>query len=92
MSRSRRKNPITTVACCRTSEMKEWKKACNRAMRRNINIDDDIGNNSAYKKIYDIWNSPSDGKMRHDNKKKWGTKGAQGEEHTDNEYRRWLKK
>jgi hypothetical protein len=66
MSRSRRKNPIRTVCGCTPHEMKNWKKSCNRRMRRNISVEEDIGNGSTYKKINDIWDSPSDGKYRMD--------------------------
>lgn len=41
--------------------MKEWKKQCNRGMRR-ISEEKEIPNGKYYKKVNDIWASPSDGK------------------------------
>jgi len=57
MSRSYKK-PFGTIAKTQVGEMKKWKKESNRSCRRK----DDLYDGSFYKKINDIWNSPSDGK------------------------------
>lgn len=55
MSRSTKK-PF--IGICSSNGMKEWKKQCNKKLRKN-NLDDDIS--KTWKKINDNWNSPKDG-------------------------------
>jgi len=61
MSRSRKKNPFTTIAVTQVGEMKAWKKMINRRIRR---LKDDIFDKSYVRKMSEIWTSPSDGKTR----------------------------
>ncbi len=67
MSRSKKKNPILPVCFVSYGAMKKWKKECNRKLRRNYDLKEDI--DKTYKKINDIWNSPSDGWWRSDDPK-----------------------
>jgi len=48
--------------------MKLWKKQCNRQIRR---ANKELANGNSYKKVHDIWTSPSDGKVWID----WHEKG-----------------
>lgn len=59
MSRSYKK-PFGPVA--RGSSMKKWRSESNRIIRRDKRYKD-ISDGNAYKKINDVWGSPSDGKM-----------------------------
>ena len=57
MSRSYRK-PYRNCCNVRSGEMKGWKKASNRIVRRK----DVVSNGMSYKKMNDVWGCPSDGK------------------------------
>ena len=63
MSRSIKKNPYVNTACCGRKGMTNWKKDCNRTIRRKP-IEDDLKD---YKKINDLWSAPNDGKHYFDN-------------------------
>lgn len=58
MSRSRKKYPIMWL-CGSSAAMKKWKKESNKRIRHC----DDVPSGKHYKKINDIWSSPSDGKI-----------------------------
>lgn len=60
MSRSRKKSCVVCVNHTSRGAMKKWKVMCNRKIRRSLLTED----SPVYKKISDIWNSPSDGKYR----------------------------
>jgi hypothetical protein len=47
--------------------MKQWKVKANRKLRR---LDVDIPNGRGYRKIEDVWGSPSDGKTWFEDDKK----------------------
>lgn len=63
MSRSRKKQPYFSCAD-RSKVMKKWKTFCNRSVRKNPS--EDV---KAYKKLHDVWQSPSDGKYYRDGPK-----------------------
>lgn len=65
MSRSRKK-PFGSICCVSRRAMKDWRTQNNRTMRRN---EDDLPDGNHYKRINDVWNSPSDGKCRYDDPK-----------------------
>ena len=64
MSRSYRKavdgKCLRTVCNCNAGVMKYWKKLSNGKVRR---TQGEIGNGVTYKRMNDVWMSPSDGKM-----------------------------
>lgn len=60
MSRSYRK-PYGPVA--RGASMKEWRRQAAKSVRNS----DDVANGSSYKKLEDVWGSPSDGKCYYGN-------------------------
>ena len=68
MSRSRKKVPVTWLCSNANGQMKLWKKQCNRQIRR---ANKELANGNSYKKVHDIWTSPSDGKVWID----WHEKG-----------------
>lgn len=63
MSRSRKK-PYGAIA---SGRMNWWKADSNRIVRRSV---DDIPDGRYYRRINDIWDSPSDGKCRYINDEK----------------------
>lgn len=67
MSRSYKKNPAGSVCHCTAGVMKQWKVKANRKLRR---LDVDIPNGRGYRKIEDVWGSPSDGKTWFEDDKK----------------------
>lgn len=73
MSRSHRKNPYGNVCQSDNGAMKEWKKQSNRKLRR-LAIDDNSPNGNHYRRINDIWSSPSDGKTYIGDWDKWKRK------------------
>ena len=62
MSRSRKKTPVSTVACCKSQ--KRDKRICNRAFRRKSKISLKQGRELPYRtrEIMDVWNFAGDGK------------------------------
>ena len=76
MSRSRKKTAVRTVCSARAGQMKRWKENCNKRVRRRP-VEEDIGNNTTYKRMNDVWTSPSDGKI-------WVNQ--------DKDYEKWLRK
>lgn len=72
MSRSTKK-AWRSVCNLQTSEMKKWKRNCNQLMRR-IPFDEEMPKFNQYKKLNDVWNSPSDGKMFCGDDTKWTRK------------------
>jgi hypothetical protein len=61
MSRSFKKNPVTSICKIREGEQKQWKGECNKKIRTM----DGIHSGSEYKKVTGgLWNAPSDGKQR----------------------------
>jgi predicted alpha/beta hydrolase len=69
MSRSYKKGYVG-VASHSNSTMKDWKRMCNRKIRR-ISMDDpdEWGYEKSYKKINDRWLSPEEGKNYWDSPK-----------------------
>lgn len=65
MSRSRKKNPISWM--CSGEHMKEWKRQVNRKIRH-LPLDATMQGYHKHK-FADIWLSPSDGKIKRDDKK-----------------------
>lgn len=70
MSRSRKKNPYISNTCRgdRTGMMKDWKRECNRNIRR-ISLDEEMPKNNLYKKMNNPWLAPNDGKHYWDDPK-----------------------
>jgi len=64
MTRSRKKNPYVSNTCCgdNAGAMKQWKKNCNRTVRRNDKNNDVPSQPSYYKKLNNAWSAPTDGK------------------------------
>lgn len=58
MSRSKKK-PYIHNCCVTSTAVKQWKKECNKKVRR-MSLDEDI--DKVYKKLSDPWLSPGDGK------------------------------
>ena len=67
MSRSYNKNPGGPVCQSDAGVMKQWKVKANRKLRR---LDVEIPNGKSYRKIEDVWGSPSDGKTWFEDDKK----------------------
>ena len=65
MSRSKRK--INIIPVC-SSSMKDWKKNASKMIRR-MAVDEEMLHNGQYKKLSDVWMSPSDGKYFSRNEK-----------------------
>ena len=59
MSRSKKKYPISFLCSVGRGEMKKWKTAQNRSIRRS---NQHIPSGGFYKRMSEIWNSPGDGK------------------------------
>ncbi len=59
MSRSRKKFPGGWFLS-HSKSMGKWKNQSNRAVRKK----DEVASGSTYRRISDIWDSPSDGKLR----------------------------
>lgn len=70
MSRSKKKYPYGWL-CSNSSAMKKWKNQNDRSIRR-LNVEIPSGNH--YKKMKDIWVSPSDGKADFTNWHLWTDK------------------
>ena len=73
MSRSFRKY-LATWLCAGSAAMKKWKNRNDRSIRRKENLEwkmqNEIPLGGNYKKINDIWSSPSDGKITGNKNKK----------------------
>lgn len=70
MSRSLKK-PYGKVCQTTPGRMKLWKKKNNRKIRRR---DQEIGDGNYYRRLEDVWNSPSDGNCYNGDDPKWRRK------------------
>jgi hypothetical protein len=67
MSRSKKKNPVVSIACCGKGEsIKAYKKHANAVVKNSL---EDIPSGSFYRKLNDRNSWPDDGKQRRDNEK-----------------------
>lgn len=65
MSRSRKRNPIISVACCgKGVGMRSAKREANRRLRRHLNQTSDTEYAQRFKQFEQRWSWPDDGKQR----------------------------
>lgn len=64
MSRSRKKIPIVSWACCGKGEpMKKAKNLANHRIRQKLKLGEDIPDGKFYKRLDERWTWPDDGKQ-----------------------------
>ena len=64
MSRSRKKNPIVSIACCgKGAGMRSAKQKANRRLRRLLNQTSDTEYAKKFKQFEERWSWPDDGKQ-----------------------------